>query len=445
MSRSSFNEDELRKWIKDNIHRFPNLGFADEDPEEEYVAQDTITDSELIDTLNLSEMPALSKNLIFVDGVMRYRVVGIMNVQSIQVPLVIANMIAGAMKLENKELYPLKKKELLVAIFPFGAASKLIGHSILPFGISVIESGFVKFGNFITNPDREILFSDTTITLGEYKDQNEQLTRRTLINESDLIASSKIISTAKNRIKEILRTLELALVIDITKTITDNDLVIVDGPIAPLFKYAGLVDLNLRGIVRELNKVKNAADAYNILKGIVGAVKKVVKIPSTLTTNFSGITNEAYIYLWTKLIDDQVEGKEENYIATHILSSIFRLRGELISENYPVFSPTAGLVRLDIPLPAIIDKNEWINWINKNYEEVDDQGKITIKQLLQNNVNNSRSKLAEILNIIYSLRYPIPSSTPYRNLVELYPIKEVEDWLKAHLLSKYDIATVGLS
>ncbi|BBL48359.1 hypothetical protein [Metallosphaera sedula] len=443
MSQSSFNENELRNWIKGTVHRFPNLGLADEDPEEEYVAQDAVSDSELIDTLNISSISALPKNLIFVDGVMRYRVVGTIDVQNIQVPLVLAHTIAGAMKLENKELYPLKKKELLVVIFPFDVTSKLIGQSILPSGVLTIESGRVKFGNFLTNSDREIIFSDTTITLGEYKDQSGQLTGRPLINGYDLIASSKIISTAKNRIKEILRTLELTLIIDIARNITDSDLIIVDGPIAPLFKYAGLVDPSLRGIVRGLNDRKNATDAYYILKGIIGAVKKVIKIPSSLTTSFIGLNNSAYIYLWTKLIEDQIEGREENYISTHILSSFFRLRAELISENYPVFSPTSGLIRIDVPLPAIMDKDEWLNWIPANHEEVNDQGKVKIKQLLQNNVN-SRSTLTELSKIVYSLRYPLPSSSPYRNLVELYPIKEVEDWLKSCLLSKYDIATLGL-
>lgn len=90
-----------------------------------------------------------------------------------------------------------------------------------------------------------------------------------------------------------------------------------------------------------------------------------------------------------------------------------------------------------------MDKDEWLNWIPANHEEVNDQGKVKIKQLLQNNVN-SRSTLTELSKIVYSLRYPLPSSSPYRNLVELYPIKEVEDWLKSCLLSKYDIATLGL-
>ena len=439
MSQSSFSEEELKKWIKKNIKWFPNLGFADDDPEEEYVAQDTVTDSELINILPLSNISSLSKHLIFVDGVMRYRVIGIKEIENIQVPVMVSHIIAGAMKLEDGELYPLKRKELLVVLFPFSTASKLAGHSILPPGVLPIESGLVKFKNFLANSDREVVFSDTTITLGEDK--------RTLINENDLIASSKIIYTAKNRIKEILRSLELALVIDIAKSLTDNDLVIVDGPIAPLFKYAGLVDPALRGIARGLNERKNASDAYDILKGIVGAVKKVVKIPSTLVADLDNSENKeqiAYVYLWKKLIEDHVEGKEENYIATYILSAIFRLRGELVSENYPVFSPTAGLVRIDVPLPVIMSKDQWLNWIPSNNEEVNDQGKDAIKQLLQNDPS-TKLKLSEILNIIYSLRYPLPSSTPYRNLVELYPIKEVEDWLKAHLLSKYDIVAQGLS
>gem|GEM_PF-935567 len=450
---STFKVEDLKQWFKSTVHRFPNLGLADDDSEELYVAQYSVRDSELLDIIRLSEsesektskpgskLPSLQNDLIFIDGVMRYRVVGAIEAQGVYVPLVIAHLIAGAMKLSNRELIPLQKKELISVVFPFTVTSKRLGYSILPAGVSTIE--YSRFGSLFRNSNREIIFSDTTITLGEYKDQNGQFTHRSLISENELIASSKIISTAINRVKELLRTLELYLLIEISKSVK-NELIIIDGPIAPLFKYMGLIDPNLKGVVRDLRDAQNARIAYRILKNTVGVVKIVVKIPESLTVNFNAISGDAYLYLWTRLIEDQdAEGREDNYLATYILSALFRLRGELLTENYPVFSPTSGLIRVDIPLPVIMGESEWINWITNNDEVVSDQGKNNIRQIVQ---NIGRNNLTTLLNTIYSLRYPIPSSTfySYRNLVELYPIKEVEDWLKSCLLSKYELVTLTM-
>lgn len=450
---STFKVEDLKQWFKSTVHRFPNLGLADDDSEELYVAQYSVRDSELLDIIRLSEsesektskpgsrLPSLQNDLIFIDGVMRYRVVGAIEAQGVYVPLVIAHLIAGAMKLSNRELIPLLKKELISVVFPFTVASKRLGYSILPAGVSTIE--YSRFGSLFRNSNREIIFSDTTITLGEYKDQNGQFTHRSLISENELIASSKIISTAINRVKELLRTLELYLLIEISKSVK-NELIIIDGPIAPLFKYIGLIDPNLKGVVRDLRDAQNARIAYRILKNTVGVVKIVVKIPESLTVNFNAISGDAYLYLWTRLIEDQdAEGREDNYLATYILSALFRLRGELLTENYPVFSPTSGLIRVDIPLPVIMGESDWINWITNNDEVVSDQGKNNIRQIVQ---NIGRNNLTTLLNTIYSLRYPIPSSTSYsyRNLVELYPIKEVEDWLKSCLLSKYELVTLTM-
>ena len=90
-----------------------------------------------------------------------------------------------------------------------------------------------------------------------------------------------------------------------------------------------------------------------------------------------------------------------------------------------------------------MERDEWLSWITQNYEWVGDQGLDRVRQLIVNNVK-SRTRLKEILNIIYTLRYPLPSASGYRNLVELYPIKDVEDWLKAYLLTKYEFSAIGL-
>ena len=421
------------------------MGFADEDPEEEYIAQETVTDTAYLDSISLSSLPNLDYNLIFVDGVTRYRIIGAINIRDVHVPLMIAHIIAGAMKTEDKKLRPYKKKELLIILFPFGAASNLIGQSILPGDFPVLENDVIKFSDLMSSEERDVVFSDTTLTLGRLPAPSG-LIRRTLLTGNDLVASSKVIKTAKNRLAEIRRTLELALVLNIVGNAKDNELVIVDGPVAPLFKYIGLIDPNLRSIVRGLNDRKNAADAYDILKNIVGVVKKIVKIPGDLTSNLinnAGNVSNAHIYLWTKVIEDQEEGGEDSYIATYVLSAFFMLRKELLTENYPVFSPTSGLVRVDVPLPVIMNKDDWVNWVINNHEEVNDVGRDAIRQLVHN--ETYRAGLTKVLNIIYSLRYPVPSTTPYRRLVELYPIYEVEQWLKSNLLSKYELATIGLA
>lgn len=464
MPRYSLDDNELGRWFAEvtrarKLERFPNLGFSDEDPEEEYVAQE-LADSALLTSIEVSDLDRIPRRLIFVDGAMRFRVVGTIDVSGVQVPLAFAHIIAGAMRLEGGELLPLKKRDLKVVMFPFDAAGRSMRQGgVLPPDVKPIEHKTdAEFKGILDESDfnkGKAIFSDTTYTLGKYRSQGDQYERRVLIDRSDLVASGKVISVAKNRAKEIMRTLELALVLELTKSIGDEHLVIVDGPIAPLFKYVGLIDPRLRVIFSGLNDKKNASDAYDILKKMIGVVKKIVKIPNQLADDmqsfslqhgFDYASAKAYVYLWTSVVESGVEGKEDDTVYTYVLSAFLRLRKELIYENYPVFSPTAGLVRLDVPLPVIIDdKKAWVDWIVRYHSFVDVQegGVDKTKQLLHN--DDVRSKLAEIINIVYTMRYPIPSSSPYRNLVELYPIREVEDWLRSQLLSKYDIATLGLS
>lgn len=451
-SRWAYGEDELRAWfnwmrsIENTQFYFRRSSvYAEEDKEEESVGQDVVSDSELIDIIDMSSLTDLPKGLIFIDGVVRHRVIGTFGNEAVRIPVVFAHMIAGAMKLESKEPRPLIKKELKVALFPFKASREFTGISFLPPYISTLEEeldrGSVRFETLLAESDISTIFSDTSVTLGESFNQQ----RRDLITGNDLIASGKVYVVALNRIKEILRALELALTIYISKTTKDDDLIIVDGPIAPLLKYVGLVNPSLRKILR-LKDTQSALEAYNLLNKVVGAVKKVVKVPSTLTKDISekGVLNPAFIYMWRRLIEDQDVSKDDNYISTYVLSAIFRLRPELVfRENYPAFSPLSGLVRVDVPLPAIMERDEWLSWITQNYEWVGDQGLDRVRQLIVNNVK-SRTRLKEILNIIYTLRYPLPSASGYRNLVELYPIKDVEDWLKAYLLTKYEFSAIGL-
>ena len=72
---STFKVEELKQWFKNTVHQFPNLGFADDDPEEQYIAQYSVRDSELLDIIRLSEsektskprsrLPSLQNDLIF--------------------------------------------------------------------------------------------------------------------------------------------------------------------------------------------------------------------------------------------------------------------------------------------------------------------------------------------------------------------------------------------
>ena len=445
----TITEEELREWIKRNVTRFPNMGFADDDPEEEYATQ-WVADADLIDIVPLSNLSDLPRTPIFVDGVLRYRVVGTKDLGDVQVPVVVAHVAAGAMKLEDRRLVPYKMRDLQILVFPFGAAAKYVGHSILPRGAQPIESGGVRFRDLVAGPERyggSAVVSDTTVTLGEYEGQSGW-GRKTLIGEGELAAASKVISAARNRAKDIMQALELALALDAAQSAGDDHVVVIDGSVGFLVAYAGLVDPALASVVRRLDDRRNAAVAHDMMKRIVGVVKRMVRIPSGLTSVLAsprrGSAVSAYVYLWTKVVNDQAEGSEDRHITTFMLSAIFRLRGELVTENYPVFSPTAGLVRVDVPLPAIMDRGEWVEWVSKYYsrDELGAGGVEEVKKLLEDDAK--RRKLAELLDTIYTLRYPVPSANPYRKLVELYPIYEVERWLKSNLMSKYDIATLGL-
>ncbi|AAY79879.1 hypothetical protein [Sulfolobus acidocaldarius] len=450
----SENENDLKEWLKGNQSvKLSVQGFSDDDPEEEIVGTENVSLDDS-DSLNLQiqlkyPLPQATNNdLIFIDGTSRYRVIGSFKANNVLVPIVFGNIIAGAMRLDagNKTLRPLKVKILKVVLFPKKTIEDYQSAIIpLPPNIPIIEdNSSTKFMNFSNNlVDTFIRISDISYTLGE----NESGQHRQLIYREDLISSGKIRQVARNRVKELMRVLELSLLYELRQLYKDS-LILMDGPIGPLIKYAGLVDIYLREVVRlRDNDSNNIEKAYDLLHNVIGVVKKVVKVPVSLIDAISS-GNLPKIYRWNKVIDDGIdaEGKEDSYLTSYILSAFLKLREELQNENFPAFSNLSGLIRVDIPLASIIDKSEWISFFSyTQIKDSDDKGNIILtdygRQKIYDLVVKGGKKLEELLNIVYSFKYPIPSSSPYRNLVELYPIKEVEDWMKSHLMSKYEMAS----
>ena len=90
-----------------------------------------------------------------------------------------------------------------------------------------------------------------------------------------------------------------------------------------------------------------------------------------------------------------------------------------------VGSVTGGLVRVDIPIPAIVDYNP--EWNTPNFQ-------------IDINAGSIHHRLEAILQGIIAERLPLPTiSRPHRLLTELYPINEAERLLKSRLRSHEEL------
>ena len=410
---------ELRGWFRglSGLARYPGMAMGGvEDQEELAAAQEVLTDTERLAVIRPA--PAVQRGcLAFVDGVMRYAVVGALKVGGVHVPVVAAHLAAGATRLVSKSLVPALRRGAIVIALPITAITEHTRRGLLPGNAELFEVVGVK--SMVGNHD-PVLFTDTTKSLQGV---------RVFKSLSDLAAVGAVIEAARNRLLEVLRAMEFSVVLDMVR---ESCMVIADGPVANLIKYAGLVDPSLRGIAKPVGDL--AVRAYEVLRGVVGVVKRPIKVPSGLATPLGG---EYHLYLWGRVVEDRGEGSLDG-LRTYILSAFTVLRPELLTEYYPVQSPTAGLVRVDVPLPAVMGRDEWVGWILGNAESVTGSGRESVLAVVRRHTN----ELSRVLGTVQAFKYPIPSSTPYRRLVELYPIFETELMLKTTILSKYELASL---
>jgi len=276
------------------------------------------------------------------------------------------------------------------------------------------ETGFV-YPELITarNP-----FSDTAVPL--------QRERRSRLSISDLLRVGELRRRALNRAKVLLRILELGLLEEV-RTARNED-ILVDGPIGPMFKYYGsIVSQGLKD-VSSLDRPAAAAVSFDFLSHIAGAVKNVIIIPQE---GLSVVLDPNRVRIPLFRFSDVLRADESASVDDEVYKAVFCAFIRLRPEMPGLWSPIAGLTRLDIPAPVILDSNGRAseNWVE---DVVNQEGPLN---LLPSEIHN----LQEIVGAYLSLRWPLPGMFGGRSYTELYAIGETERWLRSQLLHPYEL------
>jgi len=206
-----------------------------------------------------------------------------------------------------------------------------------------------------------------------------------------------------------------------------NNWILLDGPVAPPLKYGRLAEPVLQG----LEEIARPDIAFDFLRRIVGAVKRVQIVPQGgLELALSpGPPLVLPVYRFGEVIE------EDDAVAKEILSAFLWLRRELAGEISALWSTVSGLARLDIPLPAIFDDEGLRNTWNTLDEEI-------LLARLSDQDASERQRLEEILQATVVERWPVPSATATRMLTELFAVAETEFWLTSQLRSVYEMRSV---
>jgi ethanolamine utilization microcompartment shell protein EutS len=343
----------------------------------------------------------------FVDGTLRSSTIGFCDLGTIKIPIIAANIAVGAGEIRNGVVTPCHNFILYATILllPETAISNYyIPNFRLPIGSDLRLDHKGDFINKVqigvpSNPLGNFLLCDTTYDFAH----------RLKIDDHNLTAPGYVQSRALNALSGILRTFEVGLVGKMR--VQKDEFIVFDGPLVRrmFLNYGRLADKNLQGIEHLTDPIRT----FDFLRRVIGVVKRVVVIPED--RRFQEVfRNDDYFYIpvFRNLQVDPQEGPEP-----HLLSCFVYLRPE-IARVFPS-RPDEGLIRIDIPLPAILDKYE-PDWHIKSNLTLSSQEK---------------SRLEGILKTLLSLRKPLPHTTErYKMFSELYPINQIEAYLKSRLI-----------
>lgn len=392
--------------------------------EEKSPDKGTATDSRLatpITTLGIQPNPqVLPRFRFFVDGVQRTVAIAQVEINGVFVPIHMAHVAAGAMVRQDRQMAPQILRQALVLLLPYQALALAdpTKWTVPPPGQLLSGLGNI-YGLVQNNGFTADYYSDTSIDL---RNQN------VAIEAGDLVRTGTIRAAALDRANVLMRVLELGVLWELRQLYPD-EWILLDGPIAPLTKYARLV-------IPSLYRLQDIADpvaAFDFLCKLVGAVKEVKIVPTTgLEQAFQ---NNGPLSVPVYRFADTVDQTEE--IAKEVVSAFVRLRRELSAELSPIWSVASGLARFDIPLPAVLpnDPNTQSTW-----NTFDDPQVVTMLQPGQ----TSGQKLQEMLETLVLERWPVPAATPARVFVELFPIAETERWITASLYDAQEIQVRGM-
>lgn len=381
---------------------------------------DLVCELKLPGIATLPPPPNSQEYQFFVDGVQRthmlWSVEVTLNGVPLKVPLHGTHLIAGAMQRCGSTLKPYIIRSTKVFLLPLFALREADSakFSINP-GIDLdpdrTESGFI----YPELSSGKKVFSDTSLPLHRGE-------KRIRLTVEDLVKVGDLRRRAFDRAKVLLRILELGLIEEL-RAKTDSP-ILVDGPLGPVFKvYRTLVSQNLSNLCSLDDPLKS----FDFFSGLSGAVKNVIIIPQegigvVLDPNLVRIP----VFRFHEVLHEDQEASEDD-VYKAILCAFIKLRPELPG----LWSQMAGLTRLDIPIPAVLDRSQRAveSWVS---ETVHNEGDIIL-------LDSEEDKLKEIITSYLSYRWPLPSAFGGRTFTELFAVAEAERWLRSQLLHRYEL------
>lgn len=358
----------------------------------------------------------------FIDGVQRTIMLRVLDIElpggtTLQVPIHGIHLVAGAMQRCGSILQPYLVRSVRVLLLPFYALREIDSVRFAePPGIE-LDPDIIDFIYPELISGRNV-FSDTAVPL--------ERGRRSRLSSSDLLRVGELRTRALNRAKVLLRILELGLLEEVRTASNEN--ILVDGPIGPMFKYYGsIVSQGLKD-VSSLDRPAAAGVSFDFLSHIVGAVKNVIIIPQE---GLSVVLDPNRVRIPVFRFSDVLRADESESVDDEVYKAVFCAFVRLRPEVPGLWSPIAGLTRLDIPAPVVLDGDQRAreNWVD---EVVNQEGQLTL-------LSSEIDKLQEIVGAYLSLRWPLPGVFGGRAYTELYAIAETERWLRSQLLHPYEL------
>jgi len=372
--------------------------------------------------INLLDLEPREMARFFVDGVQRSAIIQELRIVSPPVPLVASHIVVGAFERgSNGKIRPVIIREALLVLFPRIALMQALGSSLRsqlssPPPLPVLDSRgdfYVKVCQSQLGRNVNMFFVDPSLTF--------EKSPRVSIRPSELAAIGKVRRIMLDRVTHVMRTLEVGIVSELRQKYP-KDLVLLDGPLVRMMFliYARLADTRLEYLV----DLTDARKSYEFLSKVIGIVKEVRRVPQNGLKHAFNVTNVRQHIPIFRFTDPKIERDFR-----HLLSCFMWLRPELSKHMPLVGSVTGGLVRIDVPIPAVTDYDP--AWIDSSF------------QVNINPGSSTYTRLEAILRGIIIDRLPLPpTSRVHRLLTELYPISEAERFLKSRLLTHEELRLI---
>lgn len=381
-------------------------------------------------------VPQTMDRVYFVDGTLRTVHIGDIECRGVHVPIFLSQIVVGATLRINRELRPFRVLSKFIVLAPSRALSANNCYGIyLPENVTLDYNG----GFYTKIMNNDILFTDTSL-----KFQSTNGRPHISIKSDEIVGTGKLRSKARNRARVIMRIMELLLAYEISRQ-DRRSFIVMDGPIGLLLPYSrltGVINLHVEEFPSDKYTPQAQRDLYELLSKIVGVVKNVEIIPADI------LPQQAVLFYSFPHVSGLVKDPEEEVgrddLRSYILAGYMQLRPTLLREIPSIWSLASALIRIDIPLPAILENSLSSSWLTY-FKQLMDQTKSPLTNVISDYINSRsypQQRLLEIASYIAGEAYPVPSTSPHRMLVELYPIAETEYWIRSKLLSADELVSL---